>query len=63
MDLTENGDHVFGILDGEGNQRIRAGANITNEGVFIFGVFIPPVALEMCAIPLGFYNGGIIDDN
>ena len=60
MEITENGDAVFGILDAEGNMRIRAADNITNEGIFIFLGLIPPFGPDDDAIPLGFFNGGII---
>lgn len=60
MEITENGELVFGALDEEGVHRIRPGDNITTEGVFIFNFFVPPVGPDIDAIPLGFFNGGII---
>ena len=58
MQITENGELVFGILDEEGMQKITSVDNITQEGYFIWPTFIPSVGMD--AIPLGFFNGGII---
>ena len=60
MEITENGELVFGALDEDGNHRIRLGDNITAEGFFIFNMFVPPITGDFDAIPLGFFNGGII---